>query len=315
MNRSIADIQVVGLGQASLDYLGRIPFYPEQDGKVELMDLHMQCGGPASTALVTLSRLGIATSFIGSISDDPLGQEILKGLKEEKVDTRFLKITPGYSSQFAFIAIAEKTGKRNIFWRRGSAPFLRTSDVDLSPFLNVRVLHLDGLMIDASVEAARQARDMGIRVLLDAGTMREGSRELVRFVDVLIASEQFSAPLVGSDATPETALEALKELCPGDVVITLGPRGSLGSYNNKLIYQDAFPVRSVDTTGAGDVYHGAYIYGLLKEWDMVTCMRFASATAAMKCRKIGARQGIPTLHQIKKFMDSFDQVLYNKKHI
>ena len=109
MKRDVRKIQVIGLGQASLDYLGRIPSYPQEDRKVELMDLYMQCGGPASTALVTLSRLGVSTSFLGSISDDPFGREILKGLKEESVDTTFLKITPGYISQFAFIAITEST--------------------------------------------------------------------------------------------------------------------------------------------------------------------------------------------------------------
>ena len=104
MSSHLDNIEVIGLGQACLDYLGRIPSYPQEDGKIELLDLQMQCGGPASTALVTLSRLGISTSFLGSISDDPLGVEILKGLKDENIDTTLLKITTGYTSQFAFIA-------------------------------------------------------------------------------------------------------------------------------------------------------------------------------------------------------------------
>jgi len=140
------DIEVVGLGQACIDYLGRLKIYPEEDDKCELIDLHIQCGGPASTALVTLSRLGIKTSFLGSISDDPFGVEILRGLKEEKVDCTFLRITQGYSSQFAFIAITPG-GQRTIFWQRGSVPHLRATDVDLSPFPKASILHVDGLMI------------------------------------------------------------------------------------------------------------------------------------------------------------------------
>ncbi|MBW2609028.1 MAG: sugar kinase [Deltaproteobacteria bacterium] len=302
MNRDLDKIQVVGLGQACVDYLGRIPSYPKEDDKAELMDLHIQCGGPASTALVTLSRLGIPTSFMGSISDDSFGLEILKGLKEEKVDTTFLKITPGYTSQFAFIAITEASGNRNIFWRRGSAPFLKPGDVDLGPFQKADILHLDNLMTDSATEAARQAKDMGIKVVLDGGTMRKGSRELISLVDVLIASEGFAKPLTGLGDSPEASLKALSQFCPGDVIITLGSKGSVGYCNGNMVKQKAFPVKAVDTTGAGDVYHGAYIYGLLQGWDMLECMRFASATSAMKCREIGARKGIPRLEEIKKFM-------------
>ena len=296
------DIQVIGLGQACLDYLGRLRFYPEEDDKCELIDLHIQCGGPASTALVTLSRLGIKTSFLGSISDDTFGIEIIKGLKEEKVDSTYLKITPGYTSQFAFIAITE-SGNRTIFWNRGSVPHLRAGDVNLGPFSKARILHVDGLMIEAAQEAARQARSMGLKVVMDAGTMREGSKKLASLVDVLIASERFAEPLAGELSLPEKALEALGQLGPKEVIITLGSKGSIGLSNEEIIFQKAFPIVAVDTTGAGDVYHGAYIYGLLQGWDMQECMRFASATSAIKCREIGARKGIPCLEEIKEFME------------
>jgi len=295
-------IEVVGLGQACVDYLGRVPSYPDEDGKVELLDLQNQCGGPASTALVTLSRLGIKTSFLGSISDDPIGVEILEGLRADHVDVSFLKVTPGHTSQFAFIAISRESSNRTIFWHRGSAPPLKKEEVDLSPFSGARVLHLDGLMIEASVEAAKQARAKGLKVVLDAGTMREGSLELVSQVDVLIASARFAVPLIGEHSPVEKALEALSRLGPKEIVITLGSKGSAGRNRGELLAQTAFPIDAVDTTGAGDVYHGAYIYGLLKHWDMRTCMRFASATSALKCRAIGARAGIPTLHEVSSFL-------------
>ncbi|MCU0597086.1 MAG: PfkB family carbohydrate kinase [Desulfobacterota bacterium] len=298
------DIEVVGLGQACVDYLGRVPSYPAEDGKIELMDLQSQCGGPASTALVTLSRLGVKTSFLGSVSDDPIGVEVLKGLRAEQVDSSFLKITPGCTSQFAFIAVSRESGNRTIFWHRGSAPPLKGSEVDLAPFTRARVLHLDGLMIDASIEAATQARAMGMRVVLDAGTMREGSLDLVARIDVLIASSRFAAPLVGEEAPVEKALETLSRRGPHEIVITLGAKGSVGWDRGTIVRQSAFPVGVVDTTGAGDVYHGAYIYGLLKGLDMKSCMRFASATAALKCKEIGARAGIPKLGAVLEFLDT-----------
>ena len=302
--RPFGDIEVVGLGQACVDYLGRVPSYPREDGKVELLDLQSQCGGPTSTALVTLSRLGIKTSFLGSISDDPIGVEVLKALKADQVDYSFLKITPGHTSQFAFIAVSRESGNRTIFWHRGSVPHLKKGEVDLSPFFRARVLHLDGLMIEASMEAARQAKAGGLKVVLDAGSMRDGSLELVSQIDVLIASSRFAAPLVGEDSPAEKALEALSSFGPQEIVITLGSRGSVGWNRGELVAQAAFPVEVVDTTGAGDVYHGAYIYGLLRGWDMKKCMRFASATSALKCRAIGARAGIPTLQQVTQFLET-----------
>ena len=302
MGKNLDSIQVVGLGQACLDYLGRLEVYPEEDDKRELIDLHIQCGGPASTALVTLSRLGIKTSFLGSISDDPFGIEIVKGLKQEKVDFTFLKIVPGHTSQFAFIAISKNGGNRTIFWHRGTAPHLKKGDVDLTPFSNAKILHIDGLMIEGSQEAAKQARSRGLKVVMDAGTMRDGSLELVSMVDVLIASERFAKSLAGEATSPEIALEKLHKLGPEVVILTIGSRGSIGISGDQIHFQKAFPVDVVDTTGAGDVYHGAYIYGMLQGWDVPECMRFASVASAIKCHEIGARKGIASLEKVKEFM-------------
>ncbi len=299
MTPPLKEVEVVGLGQACVDFLGRIPWYPNMDGKVEISEFHIQCGGPASTALVTLSRLGIRCSFLGAIGDDEFGKKILKGLKEESIDTSHLRIRSGHTSQFAFIAIDMESGNRTIFWYRGSAPHLLPEEVDLSCFSGAKILHVDGLMLDAAIEAARQARSMGMKVVMDAGTFREKTPELIPLVDVLIASEEFARPLIENSITPESAIEILKKMGAKDVIITLGSRGSVGMEEGEFIYQKAYKVKAIDTTGAGDVYHGAYIYGILKGWGMRQCMNFASAVAAIKCKKIGARAGIPTLSEIE----------------
>lgn len=297
-DRGPLDIEVLGLGQASLDFLGRIPVFPGEDEKSELEDLQIQCGGPASTALVALSRLKIRTSFLGAISDDFFGKQIVKGLENEGVDFSFLKIRPGYTSQFAFIAITREDGKRTIFWHRGTVPPLKMDEVDLGPFPNAKVLHLDGLMIEASLEAARQARQLGWKVVMDGGTLRRGTVDLLSLVDILIASERFAIPLVGPNAPVEKALEALSDLGPNTVVITMGSKGSVGRKEKRILFQKPFSVEVADTTGAGDVYHGAYIYGVLQGWSLSECMRFASAASAIKCRSIGARAGIPRMEEI-----------------
>jgi len=304
ISKDLAEVQVIGIGQACVDYLGRLSGFPEEDSKAEMDALHIQCGGPASTALVTLSRLGIKTSFWGSISDDAFGKEIAKDLLLEGVDSTFLKITPGHTSQFAFIAVTGDSGKRTVLWHRGTVPPLTPMDIDLRPYSSAAILHLDGLMIEASLEAARQARARGLKVVLDAGTMREGSLELASAVDVLIASERFAEPLMDVSSSAEDDLDALSRLTAGDVVITRGSKGSIGLHGGHVIRQASYPIKAVDTTGAGDVYHGAYIYGMIQGWDMPDCMRFASAASALKCMKMGARRGIPYLTQIEELMRS-----------
>ena len=201
-----------------------------------------------------------------------------------------------------FIAVTRDGGHRTIFWSRSSAPELSPEDVSLDLFPEARILHLDGLMVDAGKKAAEQARKQGMTVVMDAGTLREGSLDLVSRVDVLIASEPFAADLSGGEAPDQKLLENLRALGPRQVVITLGGKGSIGLDQGAMVRQHAFPVVSRDTTGAGDVYHGGYVYGLLHGWRMEACMAFASAAAALKCMNGRGWRGIPGIQAIKGFM-------------
>ncbi|MFO7986871.1 MAG: PfkB family carbohydrate kinase, partial [Desulfatiglandaceae bacterium] len=188
-------VQVVGLGQACVDYVGRVPVYPAEDRKVELEEFFTSCGGPAATALITLGRLGVPTAFVGSVSDDPFGIRITDTLQKEGVNISALKVTPGYSSQFAFIAVTGDKGKRTIFWKRSNAPGLTAKDVSLNSFPHARILHVDGLMVEAAKAAAEQAKMRGLTVVMDAGNLREGSLDLISRVDILIASQPFAEAL------------------------------------------------------------------------------------------------------------------------
>lgn len=301
MKPNLKAVKVVGLGQASFDFLGRVSHYPEEDNKAELTDFATGCGGPAATALVTLSRLGVGTSFIGAVGGDFFGDEIIRFLKTEAVDVSFLNAIPGCTSQWAFIAVSAE-GARTVFWHRGSAPPPEPSEIDLSPFTGAKVLHLDGLKIEASIEAARQARATGMTVVLDAGTFREKTPLLLPLVDILIASQRFAGPLVGAGAPETEAIKALSAFGASRIVITLGAGGSIGYDGKRIISQPAFPVNAVDSTGAGDVYHGAYIRQFLEGSDMADCMKFASAAAALKCTVSGNRAGVPNLEQVLQLM-------------
>jgi sulfofructose kinase len=302
MEKTSESVQVVGLGQVCVDYVGRVPEYPLEDTKMEMEGFYTSCGGPAATALVTLSRLGVSTTLLSTVSDDPFGIRIAESLKQEGVDASRLKIVPGCASQFAFIAVTAGEGKRTVFWNRSTVPALTGKEVSLKAFPKARILHLDGLMLDASVAAAKQAKAIGMTVVMDAGTLREGTLELLPQVDVLIASETFADPLVGPGVSRESVLRKLRKLGPRQVVITLGREGSIGLDKGRVVRQDSFSVRSKDTTGAGDVYHGGYIYGLLKGWNMADCMNFASAAAALKCTNGQGWRGISQLDAVKDLM-------------
>ncbi len=292
---------VVGIGHSTVDYLGLIERYPESDTKVEISEFSIQGGGPVATALVTLAALGVDTAIVSKVSDDDFGRFMRSGLVEAGVDTTGLVVEPGKVSPFSFIAVERGSGKRTIFWTRGNLGRLEPEDVDLGLLEGAKVLHVDGIHSWAQIAAARKARELGVHVVYDAGSARDGWKELVELSDTVIASERFV-----SEAVPGAIAESLRSLArmgPGTVVITMGPEGSVGMEQGQTYIAPALDVEAVDTTGAGDVYHGAYIYALLQGWTLQKRMRFASAAAGLKCRSLGGRAGIPTLGEILAAMD------------
>lgn len=292
---------VVGFGQCSLDILGQTDSYPELDQKTELNSLLLQGGGPVATALVTLARLGVPVAMVGAVGDDGFGRNIRQGLAEEKVDCTYLVQSPGASSQVAFIAV-DAEGHRNIFWHRGTA---RPAVPDAFPALlsnSVRILHLDGLHLEQSIAAATLARSMKVVTVLDAGTLRPGMERLLPLIDHLVVSEKFASQVVHRN-DPEAALKQLAGYGAGAVTVTLGKAGSLSmNVDGQVFRQAAFAVAAIDTTGCGDVFHGGYIYGVLRDWPLPQTVRFAAACAALKTRAMGGRTAIPTLQETESFL-------------
>ncbi len=303
MNRPIKksrhSIQVFGLGQCSLDYIGKIESYPPPDVKCEFSDLTVQGGGPVGTALVALARWGIPGAICGMIADDSFGRTIRTFLEEEGIDTKGLAIRKGCSSQFAFIAAEPSLGRRTIFWRRPTGPVLRPEEIDMAKLRQARLFHTDGLFTEAALAGAKEARKAGLEVSVDAGTLRDGMLELARVSDYFIASEVFANALAGEGRAAE-ACRTLSELGPRVVGVTLGSRGCIVLANGILCEKKAYPVVPVDTTGCGDVFHAGFIYGMMQRWDLDKVIDFASWTAAMVSRELGGRKGIPTLQQIRE---------------
>ncbi len=294
---------VVGLGQCSWDVLGRVGRYPAVDQKAELGELIQQGGGPVATALVTLARLGVATGYLGVVGGDDIGGKIRAGLLAEGVGCDHLQVDPEGNSQFAFIAVEETTGHRNIFWTRGrKRPFSYTPQAQ-EAIRSSAVLHLDGLEAEAALQAARFAREQGILTVLDGGSFREGTAELLPFVDHLVVSEKFARQVVGKE-NPGAALEPLLGYGAQAVTVTSGENGSHTLIRDgEFFHQPAFRVDAVDTTGCGDVFHGGYIYGLLQDWPLPRTVRFAAACAALKTRALGGRTAIPRLEEVLRLLE------------
>lgn len=294
-------MRVIGIGQCSWDYLAVVDSFPPCDTKAEVSDWQEQGGGPVATALVTLARLGIPGVFHGVAGDDQEGDKIRESLRSEGIDISGLVTRKMALSQKAFIAIERESAKRTIFWERPSGAPLLPGELPEPLFADCGFLLLDGLMTEASLFAAEKARSLGIPVMLDAGKVRPGMLEIARLSDYLVASEQFALDL-GWAGDPAAFQPQAKRLGAPVVTITLGGRGSVTYRDSEIISLPAFPVEARDTTGAGDVFHGAYVYGLLRGVNLSDTIRFASAVAAMKCRIVGGRAGIPDRAQALGFL-------------
>lgn len=295
---------VIGVGYSSVDYLGIVDEYPPPaDVKMPMSQFTKQGGGPAATALVTLSRLGARTAFVGKMGDDEFGSFMKSQLEKEKVDISHVVTEQGASSQFAFIIVDRATGKRTILWSQSDVSPLHASEMDREFITSARILHLDGLQMEAGLAAARWAKEAGMIVVLDGDTIRPGIDELIGLTDVLITSHNFAVQFTGGSGLEE-ALRRMHSLGPEIVGITLGVDGCILSRESTVQRKPAFKVDAVDTTGAGDVFHGAFIYGLLENWPLEKTAEFANAVAAMKCRKLGGRAGIPALDKAIAFLKS-----------
>ncbi len=285
-------IDVVGLGQCCLDYIGTIEQYPAVDTKCEATDITIQGGGPVATALVALARWQLNCALLGITGDDPFGDEIRTSLKTEGVDIRGLKTRTHSHSQVAFIVVEKGSGQRNIFWQRPAGPPLTAAEIDFDLVTRARVLHTDGLFTDAALAASRAARNAEVPVVVDAGTLRPNMLELAALADCFIVSETFSRTLVGRNS-PKQACRELQKMGPALACVTLGARGYVALHDGRIIEKSAYPVAAVDTTGCGDIFHAGFIYGLLNGWKAAKCLDFAAWAAARVACAIGGRAGIP----------------------
>lgn len=296
-------IDVVGIGICVFDFLMIVPERFKADTRIFVPEFTMQGGGPIGTALVALARLGAKVLYLDKLADDQFGHILYNDLRKEGIDTSRTIFEKGVSSRIAFILVHAESGKRTIIVPpQYSFAKLRKNEVDLSVIKNARILHIDQSAPDVAIEASEIARENGIMVVLGVEGMTPETRDLIEASDVLISDEIFLQELTKEKNYEKGMRKLGSRYSDKIIVVTAGIKGSYVYSKGKLIHAPAFKIRAVDTTGAGDVYHGAFIYGLLKGWDLEYTARFSSAVSALKCLKLGGRAGIPSLKKAKQFL-------------
>ena len=286
---------VIGLGLNAVDHLCTVPAFPTFNSKLQMAGYSCQPGGQVATAMVALQRWGCRTSYLGTFGDGIIGELSRRSLAEEQVDLTGAVQRRGVANQMAVILVDQASGERTVLMHRPPALVLAPDELRRDLVTAGRVLHLDGYDLDAALTAAAWAHEAGMPVVVDLDTRSGAVERLVETSDAVIVSQEFAEQFTGR-ADPARAIEGLAAVTRAPLVaITLGDAGVIARSRLGVVTVPACAVRCVDSTGAGDVFHAAFIYGLLHDWPLERTLRFANAAAALKCTQVGGRPGIPTV--------------------
>jgi ribokinase len=296
------EFDCLGFGVCPLDYLLLLKSYPQLDEKIEAKEVSIQGGGPVPTAMATLAKLGARVCFVGKVGKDEEGQRVLENLKKEGVNTDYLIVDKKSTTAKAFIWIDEKTGKRTVVLDQTKIMPTKKSELLFLDKVKTKFLHLDFREPEINILLAKWAKKQKAKVILDMGSLRGDVEKISPLVDYLVVSKRFAYSYTRSN-NPFEALNILMKKRFKCVVITAGEEGCWCATGERTFHKPAFKVEVQDTTGAGDVFHGAFIFGLLKNWDMEKIIEFSNACAALKCTQLGGRAGIPTLFEVKRFLE------------
>ena len=290
------------VGHAAYDLCMFVDGYPPENSKSETDLLIESGGGPAANAAWLLARWGVPTAVACVAGDDDYGRRAMAELREANVDCRLVDVRAGRTTPVSFIIVNRATGSRTIINRKAPATSLSLGREALA-VLDPRLLLFDGHELDASL-AAMDAFPSAM-TMLDAGSLREGTRELSRRVDYLVCSERFAAQVTGeSDVCGawQPCLRRLRELNRKVAVVTLGERGLAFDDGRRQGRLAALPVKAVDTTAAGDIFHGALAYALLQGMELGSALRLATVAAGLSVRNFGGRPSAPGLAEVREAM-------------
>lgn len=294
--------EVIGIENAIMDFNLLMDEIPGTDSFSRLHDYSWQGGGNVSSAMIAAARLGVKSALVGVLGDDVFGEFCLADYKRHGIDISHMLVDKGSKTTFCVCLAEIKKMGRSFLGQGGTRRQLSEQELDKDFITSAKYLHL-GHMGPIQVQAAKWARECGITIVEDAGAYNTNTDAHTDLIDVFIASEQYYKGLF-DDEEYEKNCRTLQARGPGIVVVTLGARGCVGLEGNHYFEIPAFKGMNIlDTTGAGDVFHGAFICGMLQGWGAEQCARFASAVSAIKCTRLGGRAGIPDFKTTMKFLE------------
>lgn len=295
---------ITGVGAAVLDHLNLIESYPDEDGSTHITQIISQGGGACATAVVAAKRLGMHGQMIASVGDDETGKKILEGLDMEGIDTTMIEVVPGGISPHSEIMVNPQTGTRTKFVCSNTLPPIEWNQDQIDLIRNSDILHVDGTRYDNAMAAIEIAKQNNIPVSVDGCHMETDkalNRKMAEMADILIMNARYPK-LVANTETTEDALAFFASHGPKVVISTQGTRGCLAWINDHVEVFPAYSVKAVDSTGAGDVFHGAFIAAYMQGYNVPQAVRYASIAAALKCTQVGGRAGIPTDREIVSYL-------------
>ncbi len=300
-NSAVPMVDVVGVGLNATDTLIRLPHFPAFDSKVEFCSAEILPGGQVATAMVACQSWGLRTRYVGKVGDDAGAQLQREEFARAGVEAHVLAVQ-GCESQVAFVLVDGVSGERTILWKRDPRLALLPEELDRNWILRARILHVDGHDTAAAAAAACWAREAGIAVTADIDNLYPGIEALLENVDYLLASRNFPARLTGEKDLLKSLPDIRQRYGCRVAGVTLGREGTLAWDGSGFHYCPGYRVQAVDTTGAGDVFHGAFLYALLQGWPLDRQLAFSCAAAALNCTALGARGGIRPVAEIAQLM-------------
>jgi len=296
----LSKVDLVGVGLNATDTVIPVLNYPAPGSKVEYRSANVLPGGQVATTVIACQRWGMRTRYVGKLGDDEAAKLHREEFARAGVEAQLITVA-GVSSPQSLILV-DPEGERTVLCRRDERIALQPSDLDRNWIVNARALHVDGFETAAATVAAGWARDAGVPVIADLDELYQGVEELLEKVDYLIVSRDFPCRLM-AEADLESALVRMQLRYGARLTAaTLGHDGVL-AWDGKQFHQSpAYRVPVVDTTGAGDIFHAGFIYGLLQDWPLQRQLDFACAAAALNCMAVGARGGIQGLEKIENLM-------------
>jgi sulfofructose kinase len=299
-------IDILGIGCVAVDDLVYVEDYPAADSKTQITERERQCGGLTATALVAAARLGARCSFAATLGDDELSRFALDRLQQEGIDLQWIRRDAEARPIHSIIIIDQRRGTRTIFYDLDGVQTTGADWPDEDAVRAARVLFVDHVVAEDAIRAAAIARAAGIPVVADLENDRSPRfSELLGLVDHLIVSRSFSEQLTGA-TDPAEAAQALVTSDRRAVVVTCGDQGCWYWGSDDPVpprHQPAFEVNVVDTTGCGDVFHGAYAAALAEGLDLASRIRLAAATAALSATRSGGQAGIPARQTVEAFLE------------